>query len=480
MFATVPLGVMISILKENNLLGNTYGQTLLLVGVLGEIIPLLGLTVYSSIKSGNGATLWLLSLVFLAAAFLLTRFHNFFKNFNKFTKSTTQLDMRFAFLVIIILVVMAVSVGAENILGAFLAGIVIKLLEPQKSTEMKLNAIGYGLLIPFFFILTGVKLNLVTLLSSKTTLILIPLLLVAFLIAKLPSYFGLQLLFSKKNSIAGTWLAETTITLVISGVAIAQDIHALTSEQGGAFIIGAVLTCLLGPLMFKKLYQPEEQQVNKTNVHIIGVTSLSVTACQQLPSEWYDVSLYTTHQESYETFHSTAPVTGVRNLDEKTLIEEGVFDTDILVIAHIFSQTNYELALAAKKYGVERVLVRLDNPDLEETSQMTQKLEQADIEYFNTFDVGVGVLRSAIESPRILPLITSVHSQIFEFEILNPNFAGTQISQLPKDVTISRIIRQRKSLIPHGETIMQLHDHLILTGPWEEISKLHTDLSKPR
>ncbi|UQS84136.1 cation:proton antiporter domain-containing protein [Bombilactobacillus thymidiniphilus] len=480
LFATVSLGVMISILKENNLLGNTYGQTLLLFGVLGEIIPLLGLTIYSSIKSGNGATLWLLSLVFLAAAFLLTRFRNFFKNFNKFTKSTTQLDMRFAFLVIIILVVMAVSVGAENILGAFLAGIVIKLLEPQKSTEMKLNAIGYGLLIPFFFILTGVKLNLVTLLSSKTTLILIPLLLVAFLIAKLPSYFGLQLLFSKKNSIAGTWLAETTITLVISGVAIAQDIHALTSEQGGAFIIGAVLTCLLGPLMFKKLYQPEEQQVNKTNVHIIGVTSLSVTACQQLPSEWYDVSLYTTHQESYETFHSTAPVTGVRNLDEKTLIEEGVFDTDILVIAHIFSQTNYELALAAKKYGVERVLVRLDNPDLEETSQMTQKLEQADIEYFNTFDVGVGVLRSAIESPRILPLITSVHSQIFEFEILNPNFAGTQISQLPKDVTISRIIRQRKSLIPHGETIMQLHDHLILTGPWDKISELHTTLSNPK
>ncbi|UQS81553.1 cation:proton antiporter [Bombilactobacillus folatiphilus] len=467
-------------MKENNLLGNTYGQTLLLFGVLGEIIPLLGLTIYSSIKSGNGGTLWLLSLVFLAASFLLTRFRNFFKNFNKFTKSTTQLDMRFAFLVIVILVVLAMSVGAENILGAFLAGIVIKLLEPQKSTEMKLNAIGYGFLIPFFFILTGVKLNLVTLLSSKTTLILIPLILVAFLLAKLPSYFGFQLLFSKKNSIAGTWLSETTITLVISGVAIAQDIHALTAAQGGAFTIGAVLTCLLGPLMFKKLYQPKEQQIAKTNVHILGATSLAAAACQELPKEWYDVSLYTNHQENYDTYQDHVSITMVPNLDEDVLIQDGVFDTDVLVVSQIHSKTNYELALAAKKYGVERVLVRLDNPDPEEASQMAEELAQANVEYFSTFDVGVGVLRSAIESPRILPLITSTHSQIFEFEILNPNFAGTQISQLPKDITVSRIIRQRKPLVPHGETIMQLHDHLILTGPWDEISELHTTLSNPK
>ncbi|MDO4455782.1 MAG: cation:proton antiporter, partial [Ligilactobacillus agilis] len=71
-------------------------------------------------------------------------------------KSTTQLDIRLAIFVIIMLVWMAEKVGAENILGAFVAGIVFKLLQPAEDTEQRLDSIGYGFLIPFFFIMTGV------------------------------------------------------------------------------------------------------------------------------------------------------------------------------------------------------------------------------------------------------------------------------------------------------------------------------------
>ncbi len=80
-----------------------------------------------------------------------------------------------ALLVITTLVVLAESVGAEDILGAFIAGIVIKLLQPAHSTQEKLDAIGYGVFIPFFFILTGAKINIPELLASPKTLILIPL-----------------------------------------------------------------------------------------------------------------------------------------------------------------------------------------------------------------------------------------------------------------------------------------------------------------
>ena len=76
------------------------------------------------------------------------------------TKATTQLDVRLAFFLTFALVTVAEQVGAENILGAFLAGMVMKLLEPTQATKDKLTSIGYGFFIPIFFIRTGVNLNL--------------------------------------------------------------------------------------------------------------------------------------------------------------------------------------------------------------------------------------------------------------------------------------------------------------------------------
>ena len=116
---------------------------------------MIALTAYSSIYAGKGASLWLITLLFIAAAFLFNRFRHFFSFFDKINKSTTQIDMRLAFFVIIALVLVAETVGAENILGAFVAGIVLKLLEPAEETEHRLDAIGYGFFTPFFFILQG-------------------------------------------------------------------------------------------------------------------------------------------------------------------------------------------------------------------------------------------------------------------------------------------------------------------------------------
>ncbi|MDF7637872.1 cation:proton antiporter [Lactobacillus sp. ESL0791] len=414
------------------------------------------------------------SLVFLAAAFLLARFRNFFNVFGKLTKSTTQLDMRFAFLVIVILVVLAMSVGAENILGAFLAGIVIKLLEPEEVTQEKLNAIGYGFLIPFFFILTGVKLDLGALLGSRATLMLIPLLLLAFLLAKLPAYFSFKKLFSKRNSLAGTFLVETTMTLVISGVAVAQNIHALSSQQGGALTLAAVLTCLFGPMLFKQLYQPQDEQVPKTIVHIIGTTVASVETYHQLPRDWYDTKLYTRHEQNYRTYKNSAPVTFLETMEPLKLIEWGIFDTDILVITDLRSKINYSLAIAAKKYGVERVLVRMDNPDPDEVGVMEEELKNLGIEYFNTFDTSIGVFRTAIEAPQVLRFITSSKSSLFEVTMTNDRFNGSLLSDLPEidQVVISKIVRDGKFVDPHDDTRLATNDHLIMAGSREVVSRL--------
>ena len=131
LFSTIALGVVISVLKENELLSKPFGQTILLIAVLGEVVPLLSLTIYSSVVAGRGSQIWLIGLLFIAGAMIFRHFRWFFPALSKFNKSTTQIDMRLSFAVIITLVVLAEHVGAENILGAFVAGIVIKLFSER-------------------------------------------------------------------------------------------------------------------------------------------------------------------------------------------------------------------------------------------------------------------------------------------------------------------------------------------------------------
>ena len=479
LFATVSLGVVISLLKENELLSKPFGQTLLLFAVLGEVVPLLTLTVYSSIYSGKGETLWLISLIFIAAALFLRHFHKFFSFYDQINKATTQLDMRLAFFIIITLVVIAESVGAENILGAFVAGIVVKLLQPEKETQRKLDSIGYGIFIPYFFVLTGVKLNIPALLASPKTLILIPLFFIAFTVAKLPAYFGFKTRFTKQNSRAASMLATTTITLVLATLTVAQQLHAITSQQSGAFILAGILTCIFGPMMFNKMYKPEPEDEKSTQVRIIGANFITIPAAQQLSNDGYDVNIYTDNQTDYKTYrNSRVKVNLVKTLNADELIKQEIFDTDILVLAYN-SEINYHLALSAKKYGVQEVLTYIETRDPNNT--MEKELEEAGIDIVNNFSMDVNVLRTAIESPSMLQVLShGGNARIYEVTVTNARYAGLEIQELPfiKDITISRIFRNRRSIPPHGSTRIQLNDHLIFSGERDVVQKIRKSLGR--
>ena len=447
LFATVSLGVVISLLKENELLSKPFGQTLLLFAVLGEVVPLLTLTVYSSIYSGKGETLWLISLIFIAAALFLRHFHKFFSFYDQINKATTQLDMRLAFFIIITLVVIAESVGAENILGAFVAGIVVKLLQPEKETQRKLDSIGYGIFIPYFFVLTGVKLNIPSLLASPKTLILIPLFFIAFTVAKLPAYFGFKTRFTKQNSRAASMLATTTITLVLATLTVAQQLHAITPQQSGAFILAGILTCIFGPMMFNKMYKPEPEDEKSTQVRIIGANFITIPAAQQLSNDGYDVNVYTDNQTDYKTYrNSRVKVNLVKTLDADELIKQEIFDTDILVLAYN-SEINYHLALSAKKYGVREVLTYIETRDPNNT--MEKELEEAGIDIVNNFSMDVNVLRTAIESPSMLQVLShGGNARIYEVTVTNAGMQGLKF----KNCRLSKTLRSFGSSAIDGQS----------------------------
>lgn len=391
-FMTISLGIVIATLKEKELLSKPFGQTILLIAALGEIIPLFALTIYASIFGKGGKSLWLLLLVFLAAGILFRRFKPFFTFFERINKSTTQLDIRLAFFLIFSMVVIAESVGAEGILGAFVAGIVMKLLQPQEDTRTRLDGIGYGFFIPMFFMMSGVELNLRTLLSDSATLLLIPAFLIAYLLAKAAVYFILRLRFKRGNAFAGMAITSATITMVLAVLQVAKTMKVVTSQQSGAFLLAAILTCVLGPLLFNTGYTAEAEDLKKSTVHFIGTNLLTVPVAQQLADSWYDISMYTDKQANYKTYNSEVNVSLLDSLDTDYVTDQNVFDADIVVLGHFNANKNYELAKTAKAYGVNRVIVRFEDRNV--LDEREDELTDLGIEVYNTPNVNIAMLRS--------------------------------------------------------------------------------------
>ncbi|WP_288489188.1 monovalent cation:proton antiporter family protein [uncultured Limosilactobacillus sp.] len=479
LFSTIALGVVIATLKEKEILGRPMGQTILLTAVLGEVIPMLALTFYASIYGHNAGRLWLIVLLFLAAIILLRRFRQPYIWFNNVSKATTQLDIRLAFFLIFTLVTVAESVGAENILGAFLAGMVMKLLEPSEATQEKLTSIGYGFFIPIFFIMTGVRLDLKSLFANKTALALIPILVACFIIAKLPTTLIYRRRFNARNSFAGGFLTVTTITLVLPSLQVAKNLHAITSTQSDAFILAAVIVCVLAPIVFNSTYKLNKEDLVKERVVIVGANTLTVPVAQQLSHNWYVVRMLTDNQDNYKTFNSEVnDLKYIEEIDEQALDAGKYFDTDVMVLGFRNDNKNYQMAVLAKKHGVKRVIASVQNPKV--STDHIDELNRLGVEIFNSFVVQNSVLRSLIESPSVFEMLMSAHSGLFEVTIHNQRYVGIELRSLPfiDQITVSRIYRKHKPISPSGDTVLEYGDHILYTGPYEIVNEVRQRLGR--
>src|SRR5690606_34235143 len=134
----------------------------LLVSVIADFVTIVLLAIYISRLSGSMAGMLLLLLFFalVAATYLVVRRLSKGSLFTLLGAGTVQIGTRAVFALILFFVVMGETLGAENILGAFLAGVVVSLIAPEKTFIRQLDSFGYGFLIPIFFIMVGVNLDL--------------------------------------------------------------------------------------------------------------------------------------------------------------------------------------------------------------------------------------------------------------------------------------------------------------------------------
>ncbi|KAG98218.1 hypothetical protein W795_00203 [Staphylococcus aureus VET1526S] len=473
--STISLGVVVPTLKEMNIMRTTIGQFILLVAVLADLVTMILLTVYGAINGQGGSTIWLIGIlvVFTAISYILGVQFKRMSFLQKLMDGTTQIGIRAVFALIILLVALAEGVGAENILGAFLAGVVVSLLNPDEEMVEKLDSFGYGFFIPIFFIMVGVDLNIPSLIKEPKLLIIIPILIVAFIISKLIPVMFIRRWFDMKTTIASAFLLTSTLSLVIAAAKISERLNAISAETSGILILSAVITCVFVPIIFKKLFPVPDEFNRKIEVSLIGKNQLTIPIAQNLTSQLYDVTLYY-RKDLSDRRQLSDDITMIEIADyEQDVLERlGLFDRDIVVCATNDDDINRKVAKLAKAHQVERVICRLES-----TTDDTELVDSG-IEIFSSYLSNKILLKGLIETPNMLNLLSNVETSLYEIQMLNYKYENIQLRNFPfgGDIIFVRIIRNNESIVPHGDTQLRYGDRLIVTGDKEYVDELKQEL----
>ncbi|ENJ94755.1 monovalent cation:proton antiporter family protein [Staphylococcus aureus] len=473
--STISLGVVVPTLKEMNIMRTTIGQFILLVAVLADLVTMILLTVYGAINGQGGSTIWLIGIlvVFTAISYILGVQFKRMSFLQKLMDGTTQIGIRAVFALIILLVALAEGVGAENILGAFLAGVVVSLLNPDEEMVEKLDSFGYGFFIPIFFIMVGVDLNIPSLIKEPKLLIIIPILIVAFIISKLIPVMFIRRWFDMKTTIASAFLLTSTLSLVIAAAKISERLNAISAETSGILILSAVITCVFVPIIFKKLFPVPDEFNRKIEVSLIGKNQLTIPIAQNLTSQLYDVTLYY-RKDLSDRRQLSDDITMIEIADyEQDVLERlGLFDRDIVVCDTNDDDINRKVAKLAKAHQVERVICRLES-----TTDDTELVDSG-IEIFSSYLSNKILLKGLIETPNMLNLLSNVETSLYEIQMLNYKYENIQLRNFPfgGDIIFVRIIRNNESIVPHGDTQLRYGDRLIVTGAKEYVDELKQEL----
>lgn len=474
--STISLGVVVPTLKEAHLMKTVIGQIILLVAVIADLATMILLALFVSLNEGGEGDTWLLLILF-GAGIILYFIGKRFKNrsfIETLSTGTVQIGTRAVFMLIIVLVGLSETVGAENILGAFLAGVLVSLLAPNQELVHKLDSFGYGFLIPIFFVMVGVELDIWSLLSEKKLLLLIPLLLIGLLISKLIPVYLLKIWYDMKTVIASGFLLTSTLSLVIAAATIGERIGVISEQMKGTLILVAVITSIFTPIVFKKLFPREAAEGRKVSIAFLGANQITLPVSLELKSGLYNPVLY--HQKiekSEKTFaDSVFEIKEIQDYSQEAIENTKVFESEIVVILTGNQEVNADLAIAAKEKGVPRVIARIESPELE------LRLREHGVEVFSSFMSTKALLRAMIESPAVINLLTNQETGLYEIVMKNELFDGMSLRRFPftGDVIFVRIFRGKDSIVPHGDTELQMHDRLIVTGSKEYVDELKREL----
>ncbi|MGN6793235.1 MAG: cation:proton antiporter [Streptosporangiaceae bacterium] len=253
------VGVLVPVLRDAGEIDTDFGQLVVISGSVGEFGALILLTVLFSAQPESTLVQVLYVLVMgiasLALALVLKRLWRtawLRRVFLSSDETTSQLRVRGAFVILLLFAGLAHRLGADALLGAFVAGIVLSVSDQddrpnQEVYWAKLHAIGYGFLVPVFFVVTGVQMDVRSLVSDPSSLALVPLLLIAILLARALPAVIFRGQVGTRPAVAAGLLQATTLTFPVVVASVGLDLHLIDRAVATALIGAALLSVLVFP-----------------------------------------------------------------------------------------------------------------------------------------------------------------------------------------------------------------------------------------
>lgn len=250
------LGLIIPVLKDSGQTGTPLGQLTITASSIADFAAVIVLSLlFSREGSGPGATVLLLgafAVLAVAIGFGIAeagRSRRVSQALLRLQDTTAEIRVRGAILLLIGFAALAEHLGLEVILAAFIAGAVLKLVDKNVMLthphfRLKLESIGYGFLIPVFFVSSGLRFDAEALFASASSLIRIPVFLAALLVIRgLPALLFRSTL-GGKGTVVAALLQATSLPFIVAATQIGVELGAV-SEQNAAALVGAGLLSVI-------------------------------------------------------------------------------------------------------------------------------------------------------------------------------------------------------------------------------------------
>jgi Kef-type K+ transport system membrane component KefB len=253
------LGVIVPVLKDSDEISSPFGQLIVAAASIADFGAIILLTLFFSGEGGVGSTLLLLgALVALAAVVFATvrgaeRSMRIKADLLRLQDTTAQIRIRAAIVLFVGFAAVAEELGFEVILGTFIAGAIISLLDRDEvmthpDFRRKLEALGFGFFIPVFFVTSGVRFDLDALVAEASNLAMVPVFLAALLLVRgLPALLYRRVLDARRTAVAGI-LQATSLPFIVAATAIGLELGLIDAAESAALIGAGLLSVLLFPV----------------------------------------------------------------------------------------------------------------------------------------------------------------------------------------------------------------------------------------
>ena len=470
--STTSLGVVVPVLKERGFTGTSYGQRILSAALVADFASILAISIYVLLRS-QGLTLEiLLVLVLFAVFFAVHRLTALFqkhlpteKILDKLATPTSQIKLRGAITLALVFIALAESLGIENILGAFLAGVILSMASGSGSSIMreKLDGIGYGFFIPIFFVMVGVRFDLPSLLSSREALLLVPFMVVtAYLIKVLPALLFKQF-SSWRETMAAGFLLSSRLSLIIAASAIGLELGVISPALNSSIILVAIVTCTISPIVFNQLIGTTTTK--RESILIVGGHPMVELLRQQFKSHGID-----TIRLSLRDIHTPEanPNGDKDKLIPQQVLAKGLRQSDIhkahtVIALGKTDDENYRICRQAKHFfDVENVITLVQDPNL------NPRFRNIGARIVNMAYSAALIIESMALSKEAFSVAADIDEDksILEVKLQNTELLGHKISdlELPEGASILLITRGKEILSPDETTTLQMNDRVTLVG----------------